>query len=129
MGNGASDTNQLPMAKKYLPLILSEEEITAVEDLAATGYSPEKIALYLSCDKGQFLQEWYDHESDIREAYNRGKLKSEFLVALKQKEMAEAGNITAAQIFLKLQNETEITNIRNQVLFGGHEDPYEESQK
>lgn len=127
MGYRFADPNQLPMAKKYLPLILSDEEIQAVEDLAAVGYAPEKIALYLDRDKKQFLQEWYDHESDIREAYNRGQLRSDFLVAQKQKQLAESGNITAAQIFLKLQQETEVKNIRNQVLFGGHEDPYEGS--
>ncbi|MNG34577.1 hypothetical protein D3C84_1210930 [compost metagenome] len=69
-------------------------------------------------DKKAFLRLWYQKESEVRMAYERGKLVSEFKINNKQKELAEAGNITAAQIFLKEAEKTEINNIRNRILFG-----------
>ena len=92
--------------------------MTAVHDLAGCNYSPEKIALYLDVDKKAFLQLWYQKESDMRKAYERGKLVSEFNINNKQKELANAGNITAAQIFLKEAERLEVNNIRNRILFG-----------
>ena len=96
----------------------SEEEMTAVHDLAGCNYSPEKIALYLDVDKKAFLQLWSNKESEVRLAYDRGKLVAEFNINNKQKELAEKGNITAAQIFLKESEKNEVNNIRNRILFG-----------
>jgi hypothetical protein len=107
----------------YLDLKFSEEEMTAVHDLAGNNYSPEKIALYLDVDKKAFLQLWANKESEVRLAYERGKLVAEFNINNKQKELAEKGNITAAQIFIGLREATEIERIRNQILYG-HEDAY-----
>ena len=102
----------------YLELKFSEEEMTAVHDLAGCNYSPEKIALFLDVDKKAFLQLWSNTESEVRLAYERGKLVAEFNINNKQKELAEKGNITAAQIFLKESKENEVNNIRNRILFG-----------
>ncbi len=106
---------------EFLPLKFSEEELTAIEDLAANNYSPEKIAVYLDIDKKAFMQLWYDKESQVRYHYERGQLVSEFEINKKQLDLAKSGNITAAQIFLKIAEETKINNIRNQILFG-HDD-------
>lgn len=103
---------------EYLENRFSEEELTSIEDLAACNYSPEKIALYLDVDKKAFLQTWNNHESFVRLAYDRGKLVAEFSINQKQKELAVAGNITAAQIFLKESEKNEVNNIRNRILFG-----------
>lgn len=103
---------------KFLDLKFSEEEFTAIEDLAGCNYSPEKIALYLQVDKQAFMRLWYDNNSTVRVAYEKGKLESEFKINNKQKELAEAGNITAAQIFLKEAEKNQVNNIRNQCLFG-----------
>jgi hypothetical protein len=96
----------------------SEEEMTAIHDLAGNNYSPEKIALYLDVDKKAFLQLWSNKKSEVRLAYERGKLVAEFNINNKQKELAEKGNITAAQIFLKESEKNEVNNIRNRILFG-----------
>lgn len=96
----------------------SDEELTSIEDLAACNYSPEKIALYLDVDKKSFLQTWNIKESFVRLAYDRGQLVAEFSINQKQKELAVAGNITAAQIFLKESEKNEVNNIRNRILFG-----------
>lgn len=100
----------------------SDEELTSIEDLAACNYSPEKIALYLDVDKKSFLQTWYNKESLVRTAYERGKLVAEFNINNKQKELAVAGNITAAQIFIGLREATEIAQIRDQILYGHNVD-------
>jgi hypothetical protein len=55
-------------------------------------------------------------ESEVSKAYERGKLVAEFNINNKQKELAEAGNITAAQIFLKEAERTETNMIRNRIL-------------
>lgn len=99
-------------------IVLSDEQLVIVADLSACNYSPEKIALYLEVDKAQFLKAWYNHKSDIRTAYDRGQLESEFLINSKQLELAKAGNITAAQIFLKEQERVRVDNIRKRILFG-----------
>lgn len=96
----------------------SDEELTSIEDLAACNYSPEKIALYLDVDKKGFLETWNNKESYVRKSYDRGKLVAEFSINQKQKELAVAGNITAAQIFLKESDKNEVNNIRNRILFG-----------
>lgn len=101
-----------------LDLRFSEEEMTSIHDLAGCNYSPEKIALYLDVDKKTFLKLWYQKNSEVRLAYERGKLVSEYKINLKQKENAEAGNITAAQVFLKEKEANDIANIRNRILFG-----------
>jgi len=106
---------------KLLPLRLSDEQLTAVEDLAAVNYSPEKIALYLDVSKEAFLSHYYDHMSDIRQAYDKGQLQAEFMINQKQLELAKSGNITAAQIFLKESERVRVDNIRKQVLFGNED--------
>ena len=106
---------------EYLPLKFSDEELTSIEDLAASNYSPEKIAVYLDVHKKAFMELWYDKNSIVRYHYDRGQLVSEFEINQKQLELAKAGNITATQIFLKTAEETKINNIRKQILFG-HDD-------
>lgn len=101
-----------------LDLKFTEEELNSIESLSACNYSPEKIAIYLDVDKKAFMQLWYQKESMVRHHYERGKLVADFEISNKQKELAVAGNITATQIFIGLRKDTEIDNIRNQILFG-----------
>jgi hypothetical protein len=103
---------------KLVDLTFSEQEYTDIHNLAGCNYSPEKIALYLDVDKKAFWDVWCQKESEVRKAYERGKLVAEFNINNKQKELAEAGNITAAQIFLKEAERTETNTIRNRILFG-----------
>lgn len=92
--------------------------MTIIEELSGCNYSPEKIALYLDADKKEFMKLWRTKDSLVRVAYDRGKLVSSFEVNKKQKENAQSGNITAAQIFLKESKEEEAKNILNNVLYG-----------
>ncbi len=99
-------------------LLITDEEIKIIEDLSACNYSPEKIALYLDADKREFMRQWKTKDSLVRVAYDRGKLVSTFEVNRKQKENAQSGNITAAQIFLKESKEEEAKNVLYNILFG-----------
>lgn len=97
---------------------LTDEELTAIEDLSGCNYSPAEIALYLNQPKKEFIAEWNKKESVVRLAYDRGKLVAKFEVNLKQKENSRSGNITAAQIFLKESKEEEAKNVLHKILFG-----------
>lgn len=99
-------------------LIITDDEITIIEQLSGCNYSPEKIALYLDADKKEFMNLWQTKDSLVRVAYDRGKLVSSFEINKKQLENAQSGNITAAQIFLKESKEEEAKNILNNVLYG-----------
>jgi hypothetical protein len=101
-----------------LDLKFSEEEYTSIQDLAACNYTPEKIAMFLQVDKKAFLKLWYDKESEVRKNYELGKLVAEFEISNTQKQLAQKGNITAAQVYLNFRKDTEIEAIRNQILFG-----------
>lgn len=97
---------------------LTDEDLATIEHLSGCNYSPAEIALYLDQPKKEFISEWNKRESVIRLAYDRGKLEAKFKVNLKQKENAESGNITAAQIFLKESKEEEAKNVLHKILFG-----------
>ena len=102
-----------------LELKFTEDEITAIMDLAACNYSPEKVAVQLDVDKKAFMAIWCKKTSDVRLAYEAGKLKAVFNIMNKQRELAEDGNITATQIFLKESDKIEKAAIRDRILFQG----------
>jgi hypothetical protein len=103
---------------KLLDLKFSDEDLEQVMALAACNYSPELCSVHLGVDKKAFVQLWQNKESEVRQAYDAGKMKATFGIMNKQRELAESGNITAAQIFLKESKEIELNTIRNQCLFG-----------
>ena len=92
---------------------LTEEQI--IEQLAVCNYGPSDIALYLGLDKKKFLQEWNDLDSDIREHYDRGRLRAQALVNQKLLDNAQTGNITAAQIYEKNRAVTEVENLKRKI--------------
>lgn len=95
---------------------LTEEEEKMIMDMAACNFTPSSIAKALDYSHKDFLQKWMDKRSAVRQAYDAGKLLADFQVINKQRELAESGNITAAQIFLKETKEREIANIRDKIL-------------
>ena len=95
---------------------LTEEEEKTVMDMAACNFTPNNIAKALGYKSSDFLKEWLDKRSAVRQAYDAGKLLADFQIINKQRELAESGNITAAQIFLKESREREIANIRDKIL-------------
>jgi hypothetical protein len=95
---------------------LTEEEEKMIMDMAGCNFTPSSIAKALDYSHKDFLQKWMDKRSAVRQAYDAGKLLADFQVINKQRELAESGNITAAQIFLKENKERDIANIRDKIL-------------
>lgn len=103
---------------KLLPIHISDENLETVFNMAACNYAPSDIALQLNVDKKSFLVLFNNKESDVRQSYDAGKLSTTFAIMSKQKELAEGGNITAAQIFLKESEKIEFENLKKLVYFG-----------
>jgi len=101
-----------------LPIHISDEGLETVFNMAACNYAPSDIALQLNVDKKSFLVLFNDKESDVRQSYDAGKLSTNLAIMGKQKELAEGGNITAAQIFLKESEKIEFENLKKLVYFG-----------
>jgi len=101
-----------------LPIHISDEDLETVFNMAACNYAPSDIALHLGVDKKLFLALYNNKESDVCQSYNAGKLSTNLAIMSKQKELAEGGNITAAQIFLRESERIEVENIKNRLLFG-----------
>lgn len=101
-----------------LPIHISDEDLETVFNMAACNYAPSDIALQLNVDRKSFLVLFNDKESDVRQSYDAGKLSTTFAIMSKQKELAEGGNITAAQIFLKESEKIEFENLKKLVYFG-----------
>lgn len=106
-----ANKDNIPEEKE--PLTLIEE----VELMAACNYTPTEMALYLNYDKKAFKRQLEQEGTKINEAYRRGKLKSEFQISLQQKALAEAGNITAVQVFEKIRERKDTEILRNKIWF------------
>lgn len=102
----------------YLPIHISDEDLDTIQNMAACNFAPSDIALQIGVDKKPFLQLFANKESDVRQAYDAGKLKTTLAIMSKQKELAESGNITAAQIFLKESERIDFENLKKLVYFG-----------
>ena len=102
---------------QLLKIFISEEDIATIQNMAACNYAPSEIALQLGVDKKGFLALYNDNESDVRQAYNAGKLATTFEIMTKQKELAEGGNITSGQIFLKERDRIDFENIKYKTFF------------
>lgn len=102
----------------FSDLGLSPEDFETIEDLAATNYGPDQIATYLSLDKKDFRAEWQNMESKIRHHYDKGCLTADFEINQKLLNNAKSGNITAAQIFEKNRERTQMENLKERIFFG-----------
>lgn len=103
---------------KLATIQLDDETLATIMNMAACNFSPGEIALQLGVKKSLFLKLFNDSDGEIREAYNAGKLSTTLAIMDKQKELAESGNITAAQIFLKESDRIEFENIKRKTFFG-----------
>ena len=91
------------------------EQIT---ELSSVKFGPREIAISLGFNVKLFYKQYNDTNSNIRQAYEKGKLETLYNILAKNKELAISGNITSAQVYLKETKELEIAEIRNRILFG-----------
>ncbi len=111
----AEEAAGVPKKNKEPEPLTEEEEIAR---MAACGFTNREMALQLGYEYGEFKMAAETKDSDIWTAIQAGKLQSEFLVTDKQRQLAESGNITAAQTFLKIKEAKEILAIKNRIWFG-----------
>ena len=76
---------------------LTEEQLGELEQLAALGYSPEKMALYFKKDKAHFVQVALDVNSNVHYHIQRGKLMSVAKEQMAMLEGAETGDVKKSQ--------------------------------
>lgn len=101
---------------------MSEEqpmsEIDQIELMAANDFTIRQMALQLGFDFAAFKELAETEDSDYWLAIRRGRLRTEFNITDKQRQLAESGNITATQIFQKIKDEKRIETIKNRIWFG-----------
>lgn len=90
-------------------------DIETIEELASQNMAPSDIALSLSVDKRGFLHLWKDNKSDVRNAYERGKLQAKCDIEKKLYDDALTGNMTAIQIHDKKRQEQEFEDIKQSI--------------
>lgn len=103
---------------KLATIQLDDETIQTIMDMSACNFAPGQIALALGVKKSLFLSFFNEKGSEIRDAYDAGKLDSVKEIMSKQLELGKGGNITAAQIFLKESERIEFENIKRKTFFG-----------
>jgi hypothetical protein len=97
---------------------LIEEEIQSIEELAGLQYSWREIATYMGIDKVKFKAVWMDPDSQLREAYDRGRLVCDTDIKLQLQKNAMAGNLTAVQIYEKNREERNVEDIKQRIIYG-----------
>jgi hypothetical protein len=98
-------------------LKLSDEELDTIAALAAMNYDHHQMAIYLEKDFIEFEKARKQNNSAIQFHITRGKLQTQLLINDKLKINAEAGNITAAQEYVKAVNRIEVEQVKRKILF------------
>lgn len=106
-----------------LSTTLSDEQIGEVQRLAALGYSPAKMALYLDIDKVGFVEAALNVNSYIYYNIERGKLLSAAREQMALLEAAESGKVQESQQLDKIRR-SRGWQISKLDIFGGFEDKH-----
>lgn len=94
---------------------LAQSDFETIEELATQNQAPSDIALALGVSKRAFLHVWRDKKSQIREAYDRGRLQITIDKEAKLMEKVNEGNITAIQIHDRKQAQRRFEDAREDV--------------
>jgi hypothetical protein len=101
-----------------IPVVISSIDLDTIKSMSGCNFAPGQIALQLGIKKSVFLKIFNDLDSDAREAYEAGKLETTMKLMEKQKLLAEGGNITAHQIFMKESERIDVENLKCKIYFG-----------
>ena len=101
--------------KKFLPLVLTEEQTQDLEKLAGIAFSPEKIALYFGIPEDDFMHEFNQQDSQIKYHYDKGLIESSAKIGTGNLTRAKDGNLTSIAQHSKdmLLQRIEISKKRN----------------
>jgi hypothetical protein len=94
---------------------LSEAEKEMVAELAAVGFSADKICSVLQRKKRLFMQDFRTDGTHVSDAYKAGLLTAQALTDKVTLENAKKGNLTAKQQMEKKWEEQRIENIKNEI--------------
>ena len=98
-------------------MLLTEEQLKEVEELAGCNYTVRQIAMYLDIDTRELYEMYQDNDSEFRYHYDRGQLISHAQVDKKLLNDAKEGNLTATAQFKKLSKQNRLNNLKHE-LFG-----------
>ncbi|HEY5508529.1 MAG TPA: hypothetical protein VIK29_07655 [Paludibacter sp.] len=88
------------------------------EQLAAIGYSPEKLAMYFRIVKIEFMYWFMIPDGNLDYHYKRGMLVQQAKEGLAMINDAD-GNVTQAQRLDKLRDTIHFQKTRDEILYGG----------
>jgi hypothetical protein len=98
-------------------MLLTEEQLQKVEELAGCNYTVRQIAMFLDIPVDELYEHYQDIESEFRYHYDRGQLINHAEVDIKLLQDAKAGNLTASAQFKKAAKLTRLNNLKHE-LFG-----------
>jgi len=94
------------------------EKVEELEEIAAIGYTPDKIALYFGVPVQLFLDELENENSQIRYHYERGILVNEASETIEMIRGAKEGNATQAQRLDKKRYQVEFQQLKEKIIYG-----------
>jgi hypothetical protein len=97
---------------------LIDQDIQTIEELAGLQYSWREIAVYLGVNKVKFKAVWSDPDSQLREAYDRGRLVCNTDIQIQLQKNAMAGNITAIQMYEKNRDARKAEDEKERIIYG-----------
>lgn len=109
--------SEVPKVKEtitiWCPITDAEGEMIA--ELAAVGFSADKIASTLQRQKRLFLRDFRTDGTPISDAYKRGLYLAQSVTDQVILDNAKKGNLTAKQQMEKKWEEQRIENIKNEI--------------
>ncbi len=101
---------------RYLPF--SPEAIDEIENLSASGYTIEEVAIYFRLDVSFLFNQYNNPDSEFRIAYDSGMLKHKAKRDIELNRSASNGSITAIQILEKMLEKRRIEEYKYKLLNG-----------
>lgn len=110
----SSDLEILNEWPDWFPL----DKVQELEDIAAIGYSHDKIAMYFDVPVDEFLHEVQRPGSRILYHINRGILVNEASEAIATQQAANTGNATQAQRLDKRRYQVWFQQLKERIVYG-----------
>ncbi len=83
---------------------IDDEKLDQIERLARADFAPNQIATLLKINKAAFMRLWRDEESEIFQAYQRGRLQMQLTKMEALQGEIHSGNIIAIQTHEKMKD-------------------------
>lgn len=109
-----SDLDILSEWPDWFPL----DKVQELEDIAAIGYTPDKVAMYFDVRVDDFMHEFNRPDSRIRYHYNRGILVNEAQEAIATQQAANGGNATQAQRLDRKRFQVMFQEMKERIIYG-----------